>query len=413
MLKYWLWYAERPGVSKVRRLELLRYFGGVEAIYLADAVALSNAPDIMPAEQAALSDKALTKAEEILAQCYALGISILTWQDAQYPPRLRTVRDAPVVLYYKGSLPEFGLVPCLAIVGARKATAFGLLTAKRFGYQLGKAGAVVVSGLADGVDAMAMVGALSAEAPVVGVLGCGADVVYPAKNRALYDDTVARGCVLTEYPPNTPPIAQHFPVRNRIISGLSDGVVVVEAAARSGSLITAELALNQGRDVFAVPGNAGSESCAGSNRLLREGALFAEHGADVLAEYAARYPALRPAQSALSLDLHPDDLRQNAAISDPHGELKVAAQIKKPKKTVDNPKKSNYIELKVLLGTTPPTQSAIVEALLDGAKSLDDIIDAVQRPTPEILVALTKLEIRQLVRKLDANRYQLAETILL
>jgi len=184
MLKYWLWLSERSGVSKMRRLSLLRYFGSADAIYRASYVDFSDVPNITAAECTALCDKDLTKAEQILAECYALGISILTWQDAQYPEKLRSVGDAPVVLYYRGLLPNFSLVPCLALVGARKASAFGLLTAKRFGYQLGRAGAIVVSGLADGIDGMSMVGALSADAPVVGVLGCGADVVYPAKNRA-------------------------------------------------------------------------------------------------------------------------------------------------------------------------------------------------------------------------------------
>ncbi len=411
MLKYWLWFSERSGVSKMRRISLLRYFGSADAIYRASHVDFSDVPNITAAECTALCDKDLTKAEQILAQCYALGISILTWQDAQYPAKLRSVSDAPVVLYYKGRLPDFSLAPCLALVGARKASAFGLLTAKRFGYQLGRAGAIVVSGLADGIDSMSMVGALSADAPVVGVLGCGADVVYPAKNRALYEDTIARGCILTEYPPHTPPIGYHFPVRNRILSGLCDGVVVVEAAARSGSLITAQYALEQGRDVFAVPGNAGSEACAGSNRLLREGALFAENGADVLEEYVARYPALRSIGKKPQFDLSPDDLLQNAAVDAPNERLKVAAQVQKPKKTVDNEEKSNYIELKALMRTLPPSQCAIVEVLQGGAQSVDDIIDLVQLPAPEVMSALTMLEIRHLILKVGSSRYQLAENI--
>ncbi len=410
MLKYWLWLSERTGVTKARRLALLRHFGSVDALYFATEEALAEAPGLTPTEQESLSDKDLRKAEELLNQCYELGISILTWQDAQYPARLRNIYDAPVVLYYRGRLPDFSIAPCLALVGARKASAFGLLTAKRFGYQLGRAGAILVSGLADGIDAMGMVGALSADAPVVGVLGCGADVVYPAKNRALYEDTIARGCILTEYPPHTPPIGFHFPVRNRILSGLCDGVVIVEAAARSGALITAQLALEQGRDVFAVPGNAGNEACAGSNRLLHDGAMFAEDGWDVLQEYTVRYPGLKNyALTGHRLGLSPDELQRNAAIVEEKSELKVASTVQTPKKAVDNGDKENYIELKALLRNLPPAQCAVLEALRDGPQSVDDLIDLAQLPAQDIVSSITLLEIRQLIRKVSANRYALAD----
>lgn len=412
MLQYWLWLSEKACVSKVRRLALLRQLGSIDAIYFANEADLSLVPEITQEELEGLLDKDLTKANEILNQCYELDIRVLTWQDAQYPPALRNITDPPIVLYYKGRLPAFGTAPALALIGARKASAAGLLAAKRMGYQLGKAGAIVVSGLADGIDAMGMLGALTADAPVVGVLGCGADVVYPARNRSLYEDTISRGCILTEYPPHTPPIGYHFPVRNRIISGMSDGVVVVEAAARSGALITARLALDQGRDVFAVPGAAGNESCAGSNRLLREGAIFAETGADVIDEYLDRYPALRDcAGEGRLLGLSPDDLRQNSAKTAEKAELKVAQAVQSPKKAVDNAKESDYIELKALMRTLPPNQCAVLEALSDGPKTVDDVIDLAQVPAPQTMSALTMLEIRGMVQKAGANRYALAGNI--
>lgn len=413
MLRYWIWLSTRTGVSKAQRLELLRRFGSANEIYHADTSTLEEIPELSAAEREILSDKALEDAQKILEQCYELGIQILTWQDAQYPERLRSIHDAPVVLYYKGRLPDFSAAPCIALVGARKASAFGMLTAKRLGYQLGRAGAIIVSGLAEGIDGMSMVGALSADAPVVGVLGCGADVIYPKKNRSLYEDTIARGCILTEYPPHTPAIGYHFPVRNRIMSGLCDGVVVVEAAARSGSLITARQALDQGRDVFAVPGNAGGEACAGSNHLLRQGANLAENGFDVLQEYTGRYPGLKlRMEQGLKLGLSFEDLRQNAANSGKTTELKVASKVQTPKKAVDNEEKGNYIELKALMRTLPPTQCAVLEALYDGPKLVDDIIELAQTPTQEIMSALTMLEIRRFVTKVSANRYRLAEHLI-
>ena len=412
MLQYWLWLSEKACVSKVRRLALLRTLGSIEAVYFAGDAELSRLEDLNASEREALLDKNLSGAEQILSRCYELDIRILTWQDAQYPASLRNIDDPPIVLYYRGRLPAFGTVPTLALIGSRRASAVGLLNAKRMGYQLGRAGAIIVSGLADGIDAMCMLGALTAGASVVGVLGCGADIVYPAKNRSLYEDTIARGCVLTEYPPGTPPVGFHFPVRNRIISGLSDGVVVVEAGAKSGALITARLALDQGRDVFAVPGAAGSEACAGSNRLLREGAIFAENGADVAGEYLLRYPALREcAGEGRTIGLSPDDVQQIAAKTDEKAELKVASAVQSPKKAVDNTKDSDYIELKALMRTLPPAQCAILEALSDGPLTVDDVIDRSQIPAPQAMSALTMLEIRRMVRKVGANRYALADNI--
>ena len=412
MLQYWLWLSEKACVSKVRRLALLRRLGSIEAIYFSGESDLSAVEDLTKEELDGLLDKDLSKANEILNQCYELDIRILTWQDAQYPSALRNISDPPIALYYKGRLPAFGTAPALALIGARRASAAGLLSAKRMGYQLGKAGAIVVSGLADGIDAMGMVGALTADAPVVGVLGCGADVIYPARNRSLYEDTIARGCILTEYPPHTPPIGFHFPVRNRILSGMCDGVVVVEAAAKSGALITAKLALDQGRDVFAMPGNAGNDACAGSNRLLREGAIFAETGADVIEEYLARYPSLRDCtQEGKRLGLSPDDLRQNARGIDGKAELKVASAVQGPKKAVDNDKDSDYIELKAITRTLPPVQSAILEVLSDGPQTVDDVIDLAQVPASQTMSALTMLEIRGMVKKAGANRYALADHI--
>ena len=412
MLKYWLWLSERPCVTKARRLAFVRLLGSADDVYFATPEDLDSLPNLTQAERDSLSDKSLVRAEQLLSQCFELGISILTYQDAQYPSRLKTIYDAPLVLYYKGRLPDFDSYPSLALIGARKASARGLVMAKRMGYQLGKAGAIIVSGLADGIDAMGMIGALTSGTPVVGVLGCGADIIYPAKNRSLYEDTIARGCILTEYPPNTPPMGFHFPVRNRILSGLCDGVVVVEAAAKSGSLITAQLALDQGRDVFAVPGSAGDEACAGSNRLLKQGALFVETGWDVMEEYLGRYSTVREIENAGNkIGLSPKDIRQNAAITDEGGELKVASQIQKPKKSVDNEDNTNYIELKALLSTLPPAQSAVLEALQEGALSVDDIIDRAQRPSPDVMSALTMLEIRHYICKPFSNQYQLAGNI--
>lgn len=208
---------------------LLRAFPNIEALFYAgrEDYALVEGADSRHLE--ALCDKSLGEANGILGDCAAKGIHVLTYQDAAYPNRLKHIPDPPLTLYYQGTLPDFDAEPAVAVVGTRRASAYGCLTARRMGYQIAKCGGLVVSGMAGGVDTLAMKGALLAEQPVVGVLGNGLDVVYPRSNRDLYRDVAWRGCLLSEFPPGTPPIGRNFPRRNRIISGLTCGVVVVEA----------------------------------------------------------------------------------------------------------------------------------------------------------------------------------------
>ncbi len=215
---------------------------------------------------------------------------ILTMQDAAYPNRLRGIYDPPVLLYGRGALPLFDEEAAIAVVGTRSCTPYGVAVAEEFGYEMAKQGALVVSGMARGIDAAAQRGALRAGGLTAAVLGGGVDVVYPAENRRLYEDIAAVGVLLSEYPPGTEPRSGHFPVRNRIMSGLTLASVVVEAPPRSGALITAHLALDQGRDVFAVPGPITAEASRGCNELIREGAGLASCAWDILGEYEARFP---------------------------------------------------------------------------------------------------------------------------
>ncbi|MEI3089308.1 MAG: DNA-processing protein DprA [Oscillospiraceae bacterium] len=176
-----------------------------------------------------LEDKDLTEPRRILSECHRKSIHILTWQDAAYPARLRSIDDPPLLLYYQGTLPDIDAEPVIAMVGTRHASLYGLQQGKMLGYQMGRLGAIVASGGADGVDTVCLTGALTAGGPVIAVLGCGVDVAYPAKNRGLFEDIRYHGCLISEFPPGTPPYPDNFPVRNRILSGISVGVVVVEA----------------------------------------------------------------------------------------------------------------------------------------------------------------------------------------
>ena len=282
MLVHWIWLAHLPGLSDRMKLALLQQFQDPEEIYFADSGAFDHVDGMSAEIKQALTDRDLSRSEKILEACHKEQIHLLTFRDAAYPVRLKNIPDPPVLLYYRGVLPDFDGNPVIGVVGTRKASAYGLTTAKRMGYQIGRCGGILVSGMAYGIDSMAMSGALTAGAAVVGVLGCGADIVYPPSGKGLFRDTERYGCILSEFAPGTPPLAFHFPKRNRIIAGLSCGVLVVEAPEKSGALITARQALDQGRDVFAVPGNIDVPSLAGSNQLLRDGAIPVFSGWDVL-----------------------------------------------------------------------------------------------------------------------------------
>ena len=253
-LKYWVWFTTLPGLTNRSKLLLLEHFPSPEDIYYAQPEDLPPVEGLSSSQAALLSDKSTDRAEDVLAHCAKGDIFLLTMQDALYPDRLRNIYDPPVLLYGRGRMPLFDEEAAVSVVGTRTCTPYGISAAEELGYQLAKEGAVVVSGLAKGIDGASHRGALRAGGFTAAVLGGGVDVVYPAENRRLYEDIAATGVLLSEYPPGTEPMGSHFPVRNRILSGLSLAVLVVEAPERSGALITANTALEQGRDVFAVPG---------------------------------------------------------------------------------------------------------------------------------------------------------------
>lgn len=212
------------------------------------------------------------------------NMQLVTRADEDYPQRLKLIADPPLVLFYKGKYKPGEQPVALAVVGARKASAYGLTWAKKISCELADAGVHIVSGMAYGVDSEAHKGALLAKSATTAVLGCGADVCYPAGSTNLYAGIVDNGCVVSEYFPGSKPYPANFPARNRIISGLADAVFVVEAAAGSGTLITVDFALEQGKDIFALPGNVGQKNSEGTNRLIQQGAKLVTQTADILEE---------------------------------------------------------------------------------------------------------------------------------
>ena len=244
---------------------------------------LAEALGIPPDRRAARIRTALQLAGHAVAGAGACGASVHPWSDPAYPKLLREIHDPPIVLWLRGDARAL-VEPAVAVVGSRHATPAGLAMARRLGRELAAAGITVVSGLARGVDGAAHEGALEAHGRSIAVLGSGVDVIYPAEHRSLAEGVLGRGLVMSELPPGTPPLPSHFPLRNRIISGLVRAVVVIEAGEKSGSLITARQALEQGRDVLAVPGNAVSGRYRGSHALIKDGAPLVETVEDVLHE---------------------------------------------------------------------------------------------------------------------------------
>lgn len=419
MLIHWIWLSTRPGLNDRMKRALLDVFHDPEEVYFGDQTAYRTLEGITPEALESLQDKNLVPSADILQECNRKDIHICTIQDAAYPSRLKNIIDPPLVLYYKGNLAQLDNAPVVAIVGTRKATAYGMTAAKRMGYQIARCGGIIVSGAASGIDSMAMRGALTAGGYVVGILGNGADVVYPQSNRSLYADTQSRGCLLTEFPPGTPPYKWNFPKRNRLISGISNGVLVIEAPKGSGALITANAAAEQGRDVFVVPGNIDVPTNMGSNALLRDGAISVQSGWDVIGEYAAMYPGIvRHATGGDKQSAYADEV-MSAVLETEKTEAKVAQNPtkigkkinsgqRKEKKPIDNREKESYIDRSDKLADLDEEQRALV-ALIGNACHVDELIDRAGQPTANVLAALTLLEIMGVVQQLPGNRIKLKE----
>lgn len=373
MLVHWIWYAELKGLSLHEKQELLQRFRDPEEFYYSDIVQDQEQKD-------------LAQAQRILRQCEDKGIGILPFTDEAYPEKLRNTYDAPMVLYFKGVLPDWESVPVIGIVGTRKATPYGVNTARRFGRQIAQSGALVVSGGAYGIDTMAMQGALEAGCPVVGVLGCGVDVVYPKTNKQFFAKVTETGCLLSEYPPRTQPAPWQFPARNRIISGMSNGLLLIEAPEKSGALNTARHAMNQGRDVFVVPGNIDVPSCAGSNALLQEQAMTALSGWDVVKEYEALYPG----------KVQKKDLPATEQESVILGKTDLSGQIP-DKKSIDKEENSTYSVVNNPLPALPEAERDVLACIGREGSLVDEVIAQAELPAGTVKSILTKLVLKGLI----------------
>lgn len=318
----WLRLIRAPGLGAHALRELLDRFGSGSAVIdrIGHDAALSTVPAATRDWLRRPDETVLASDRDWLAQA---GHHLLTWLDADYPALLREAPRPPMALFIRGD-PGLLWRPSIAIVGSRNPSAGGRDNAEAFAATLGRTGFTVVSGMASGVDAAAHEGALKASAPTIAIVGAGPDVVYPPANAALAERIAAIGALVSEFPPGTPPRPAHFPQRNRIIAGLSLGVLVVEAALRSGSLITARLATEAGREVFALPGSIHNPMARGCHRLIRDGAKLVETAGEVVEELRPLALRLGERLRATLSDLEPSPSRMTG--SDPGGDGDIGTQ---------------------------------------------------------------------------------------
>ena len=286
---YWVWLALRMGVASKEFPSFYHAFPDPYEIYRLSEEEIGQIESLSIAKKEALGDKSLNEAYNIIKYCRENKIGIISYADKEYPARLRTIEDPPIVLYCKGQLPDMNRRLCVGMVGTRRISEYGKQTSYKISYELSAARAVIVSGMALGVDGVCAAGVIAAGGTTVAVLGCGLSIVYPKEHTALMKEIVKKGAVISEYPPFERPFPGNFPKRNRIISGLCQGVVVVEGAQGSGALITASRALSQGRELFAVPGKVNESNSEGPNELIRNGANVVTGASDLIEHYDFLY----------------------------------------------------------------------------------------------------------------------------
>jgi DNA processing protein len=364
----WLGLRSIPGVGIVLGQRLLQRFGSPAAVFQASLQELVAVKGITPAmAQAIVGFRDWDKLEERLAQLTARGAEMVTRDDPRFPASLQQIPYPPLLLFIKGTLtPADNLA--VAIVGTRGASYYGLKAGRRLAGALAARGVTVVSGLARGIDTAAHQGAMEMSGRTLAVLGCGLDVVYPPENLKLYQEIPEHGALISEFPLGTPPEAKNFPIRNRIISGLALGVMVIEAGIKSGTAITVRYALDQGREVFAVPGPIDSPTSAGPHRLIQEGAKLVQDVEDILHEL----PALRQASGP------------RFAPATAPGRVSEARGVIRP--ALEDP-------LLPLLGSEPV--------------QLEELVQATRLPVQDVLSRLTLLELQGLVKELPGKCYVL------
>ena len=395
---YWLWLAEKQelDVAVIRRLT--ESFGTPEFLYASERDVLLSA-GLTKRQTDALCEKDLSRAEHILRVCEQKKITIVTIEDSAYPDALREIADPPPVLYVRGTLPDFERIPAISVVGSRSCSAYGLRMAERFGAALAKAGFSIVSGMAHGIDTAAHQGCLKAGGKTVAVLAGGVDICFPKENQYLMGDIMLCGAVISENPPGTANEGFRFPLRNRIITGLSAATLIVEAPVRSGAMISARLAFEQGREVFAIPGALDVAGSVGCNRLIRdEIARIATHPMDIVHELASMLRQKPQEELVRSVWLRelggygslpaPEPVKPYRIARSSGGRRTASGEKEQKQEETAEP-----LQEKKLPDSLSDTQRKIAQAIGAGADTIDAISEATGLPAAEIASALVLLEL--------------------
>jgi DNA processing protein len=362
----WLALALTPGLASRLSARLLREFGSPEEVFRAPLPRLEACNLPSPVAQAVFKKQSFKRAEKELALTQRIDrCRLMNWTEPEYPQTLLQIYDPPVMLYVRGDSQILNQ-PSIGMVGTRRPTLYGTQMAERLGRELAARGLIVVSGMARGIDAISHQGVMAVNGRAVGVLGTGIDVCYPKENRKLYEKVLERGAIISEFPLGTHPAPENFPVRNRIVAGMPLGVVVVEGAQYSGSLITARLAMEFGREVFAVPGNVTQPVSFAPNQLIKQGAKLVTNGDDVIEELPT------PVRAVLVRAEAPESEQRN---------LLAAASLNSSEKKI-------YDLLSV-----------------DDPKPIDDIVECSGLNSSEVLATLFGLEMKGIVRQLPGKQF--------
>ena len=398
-LAYWIWFQQALGYGSSRTEQLLNAFdGSAQAVYQADWSSLQQKGLLTRKQLESMNGFRLEQAQAIIDNCARIGCRAIAANSAEYPEALRETYGHPLVLYVLGDLSCLNGRLAIGMVGTRRSSEYGRRVADLLSRELAACGAVVVSGMAAGIDTVAHTGALKGNGKTVAVLGCGVDVTYPPQNETLKDLIAQNGAVVSEFPPGTQPDGPNFPIRNRIISGLSQGVVVVEGRRRSGSLITAGHALAQGRDVFAVPGSVFDVGSVGPHWLIAQGAIPVTCTRDILEEYLTVYPDTIDTKTVEELAMP----RAARPAQDP---------APMPEKTAPKPPKQEQ-PVAVAEAQKPPAplflsdmQRRVYDLVEAEPQSVDLLTQRSGEPVHKVLSALTQLEVYGLVDALPGHNY--------
>jgi len=361
----WLALTLTPGIAARLSARLLREYGSPEGVFRAPLTGIEACNVPAPAAQAIFRKQLFWRAEKEVDALRKLGGKLLNWKEPQYPQALLQIYDPPVLLYVRGDAQVLNS-PSLSIVGTRRPTVYGSQMAERMGRDLAARGLTIVSGLARGIDAIAHQGATAVGGRAIGVLGTGIDVCYPKENKKLYEKVLERGAIVSEFPTGSHPAPENFPVRNRIIAGMPLGVVIVEGKQYSGSLITARLAMEFGREVFGVPGNVTQEVSFAPNLLIKQGAKLVTNAEDVIEELPT------PVRAAL--------VKAEAVETEQRNLL--------------------------LVDSLSPVQRKLYELLnAEESRHIDDIVDTSGLNSSEVLATLFDLEMQGIVRQLPGKQF--------